>query len=537
MSNFIASSTSVPLSESPLQETSLGFHSGDILEGYSISQSEKFGVLTVKAGIATITQLPVFVLFTIDKTDSMSEIDARGFTKIHYVKETFKKMVDFISKKNAPIYIRVHTFNTSVQVIIETVLVTPENAEEISQKIANITTKDSTAIDCAIQAANEAMLDYINANPTHSVHHVFMTDGEATSGLMIHSLLAEMVVESFPNTFIGFGENHNADLLRKMSDRNLANYSLVDNNENTGLVYGDIIHGLLYPAVKDLTMHIDGGLIYDWKTNQWVSDISEPILVSESTRTYHVKTMEPESVSIEFRGICANDPSSTVQLLDTAFKLPDLESMETGTIASSATDLSKHIFRQATQELMFEARTVDRSNQNHLSQIKDKMSDLFRKLRVYIRESDLEGDTMLKQLCDDLYITHRTIGTRNGRMFTLARQVTQGRQQSHIPSPRALSQNVLTPLHNPPDFDDDFQREEPIPGPRRPNAMFRTPTRGGLRVNPFPDIEDEFESIGMIQDEDSIERHQISDTVISCYATPSAVNTMRSMSQPMTQKL
>ena len=534
MSDFSASSV---VGVTPVQNTSLDFHSGDILEGFSISPNEKFGVLTVKAGVMPVTQLPVFILFTIDRTDSMDERDIYGFSKIHYVKETFKKMVDFISTKNAPIYIRVHTFNTSVQVIVETIRVTPENAEEISQKIANITTKDSTAIDCAIQAANEAMLDYISVNPTHSAHHVFMTDGEATSGQTVHSLLAEMVVESFPNTFIGFGEYHNADLLRKMSDRKMANYSLVDNNENTGLVYGDIIHGLLYPAAKDLTIHVDGGFIYDWKTNQWTTDISEPILVGESIRTYHVKTEDPNSVSIEIRGIRSNDPSNEVCLFDTAFKLPDLESIETGIIASSMVDLSKHIFRQSTQEIMFEARSVDRSNRNLISDLKTKMSNLYQKLCVYIRESDLEGDPMLKQLCDDLYITHRTIGTRNGRMFTLARQVTQGRQQSYIPSPRALSQNIVTPLQHPSDFDDDSQYENSTPRMRRQSAMFRTPTRGGLHVNPFPDIEPDFEEYGMMQNEDSIERHQMSDTVISCYATPGAVDTMRSMSQPMTQQL
>lgn len=522
----------------PLQETSLDFHSGDFLEGFSISSNEKFGILTIKASEVPVTQLPVFVLFTIDKTDSMSERDARGFTKIHYVKETFKKMVDFISKKNAPVYIRVHTFNTSVDIIVETVLVTPENAEGICQKITNIVTSDCTAIDCAIQAANEAMLDYISMNPTHSVHHIFMTDGEATSGETVHLLLAEMVSESFPNTFIGFGENHNADLLRKMSDRNLSNYSLVDNNENTGLVYGDIIHGLLYPAAKDLTMHIEGGFLYDWKTNQWVTDLSDSILVSESNRTYHVKTEDPESVSIEIRGIRANDPSNEVCILDTAFKLPDLESMETGTIASSAVDLSKYVFRQATQELMFEGRNVDRSNRNLLSDLKNKMSYLFRKLCIYIREYDLEGDAMLNQIRDDLYITHRMLGTRNGRMFTLARQSTQGRQQSHIPSPRVLNQNVVTPLQNPGDLDDDIlQYENPTTlRLRRPlnNRMSRTLTSD---VNPFPHIETDFEALGMIQDEDSIERYQMSDTVISCYATPSAVDTMRSMSQPMTQQL
>jgi len=507
------------------------------MEGYSVSQTEKFGVLTVKASDSPVTQLPVFILFTVDKTDSMSERDASGFTKIHYVKETFNKMINFIANKNAPIYVRVHTFNTSVEVIVETVLVTPENAEEISQKIANIVTSDCTAIDCALQSANEAMLDYINANPTHSVHHVFMTDGEATSGLMIHSLLSEMVVESFPNTFIGFGENHNADLLRKMSDRNLANYSLVDNNENTGLVYGDIIHGLLYPAAKNVTMHIENGFLYDWKTNQWTTDLSEPILVSESTRMYHVKTMEPESVAIEIRGICANDPSSTLQLLDTVIKLPDLESVETGEVYSSSEDLSKFLFRQATQELMFEARNSDKSDETSLSQLKDKLSELFRKLRAYIREANVEGDPLLKQLGDDLHITHRMLGTRNGRMFTLARQSSQGRQQSHVPSPRVLDENVVTPIRHSGDLD-DFQNIPFVPGARRQNAVrgiSRTLT--GVNVNPFPEMVSDFESHGMIQDEDFIERHRVSDTVISCYATPKAVDTMRSMSQPMTQQL
>jgi hypothetical protein len=538
MSIMPVPSSVVPSSVLPLKETYLDFHSGTVPEDLLVlmAENEKFGVLTIKAASAPVTRNPVFILFTVDRTDSMSETDLHGNSKMHYVKETFKKMIDFISKKDAPVYVRIHAFNISVEVVVDTILVTPYNAADIINKITSVRTADCTAIDCAMQAANEAMLDYMSQNPSHSVHHIFMTDGEATAGVQTHSLLAEMVIESFPNTFIGFGGNHNAELLRRMSDRDLANYDIVDNNENTGLVYGDIIHGLLYPAAKNITMHADNALLYDWKTNRWVADLSEPILVGESTRTYHVKTSTPADATIEIRG--QTDGSDEIQLFDTAFVMPDLESMETGEIISSTVDLTRFVFRQAVQQIMFEARCLDTTRRSLVSQFKDTLATMFRKLRVYIRKSDLIGDPMLTQLCDDLYITHRTLGTRNGKMFTLARQSTQGRQRSHMPSPfsRGGTQNLLTPLQHPGDYDetdDDFSQfvpRAPRAAVRRQDALNHVFDTQPIE---FPEIDTNFEDQGMtqVEDEDAIESYKTSDTAISCYASPSALNTMSQLTQ------
>lgn len=521
----------------PLKETSLDFHSGIIPENLfiTLAENESFGVLTIKAAQVPIAQNPVFILFTVDRTDSMSETDRHGYSKMHYVKETFKKMIEFISKKDASIYVRIHAFNISVEVVVDTILVTPYNAADIIKKISSVRTADCTAIDCAMQAANEAMLDYMSQNPSHSVHHIFMTDGEATAGVQTHSLLADMVTESFPNTFIGFGGNHNAELLRRMSDRALANYDIVDNNENTGLVYGDIIHGLLYPAAKNVTIHADNALLYDWKSNRWVADLSELILVGESTRTYHVKTSEISAAAIEIRG--KTDGSDEVQLFDTAFMVPDLQDMETSELISSTVDLTRFVFRQAVQQIMFEARCLDTSRRSLVSQFKDTLADLFRKLREYIRESDLTGDSMLTQLCDDLYITHRTLGTRNGKMFTLARQSTQGRQQSHMSSPfsRGGTQNLITPLRHPGDYDemnDVFNQF----APRAPRAAFRRQSAldHAFDTQPisFPEIDVNFEDQGMTRlEDDDIENYNTSDTVISCYASPSALDTMSRLTQ------
>jgi hypothetical protein len=189
---------------------------------------------------------------------------------------------------------------------------------------------------------------------------------------------------------------------------------------------------------------------------------------------------------------------------------------------------------------MFEARSIDNNRSSLLPKIKDNINVMFRKLREYIRASDLMGDPMLTQLCDDLYITHRTLGTRNGKMFTMARQSTQGRQQSHMSSPfsRGGTQNLITPLQHPGDYDETEDALSRL-APRAPRAALRRQRalehEFDTQPTVFPEMDVNFEDQGMmhLSDDDSIETYKTSDTAISCYASPSALDTMSQMTQTL----
>ena len=447
-----------------------------------VQETEQFGVLTVKPGATNLSQNTIFILFTVDRTGSMQQ-----GRKMKYVKDTFKNMIKFIADQDAEIFVQVNIFNTEVEVCIEPVKVDKKNAVYLIQKIDAIEADGSTAIDAALKSAKDTMTQYLEENPTHSVHHIFMTDGEATAGETNNGKLAEMVSANYSNTFIGFGYRHNSTLLRKFSDINRSSYDFVDDVEHTGLVYGDILHSLMYPVLFDVSLQIKNGLLYDWKTNSWVEEINENVLVSETEKNYHFKCVDRYKVEIDIYGKRAMSDESIH--IDNVDDVPCLIHGDTGVEIHHTYDLSKYVFRQAVLDKLFIAKSNDDLEIEDV--VKKDIADLFSKLRKYMTETNKMDDSMLQQLCDDLSIAYKTLGTENGRLLSSARQSGQGRQKSrNVSSPM---HREITPLHNNPDREDDFKQWH---------------------------------------NQNEIDAYIPSENPISCYATPQATQTMRSMSQP-----
>lgn len=398
--------------------------------------SARFGILKIKTKKVEITKKPVFILFTIDRTGSMSDPSGTSGTKIGHLKQTFKNMISYFSKiEGTDIFVRVHSFNDKVDFTIETVKITPKNVDELTARIDSLSADGLTAIDEALKQANTVMNQYIEANPTHSYVHIFMTDGEASSGVMNSNELALLVDESFTNIFVGFGNSHNASLLRKFSEKKLAEYQYVDSAENSVLMYGETIHRFLYPALKDVDIIMTEGTIYDWQTNTWTTQIHEPIIIGEMEKVYHIKESETSIYDMEVAvyGIDANIDGGERVLLGSDCSPPPLIDAETN--LPFPIDCTKYMFRQKVQEALYTARTINDCGVERSAQkdFKKYLADLFRNMRKYIREKALSADGFMKTLCDDIDILYKSVGARDGLMFAMSRQGSQGRQNTYTP--------------------------------------------------------------------------------------------------------
>lgn len=506
-----------------ISDSSVELHDPNIIRDVKISSlsfGERFGLLSLQFEKTEMTKNPVFILFTIDRTGSMSEPGNFGdaYNKMYYVKETFKRIAEYISTKDAPIYIKVIIFNTEVETLIDTVMVCSENCGKIVQEIMSVEPDGSTAIDEALQSASTILRQYKEENETHDVYHIFMTDGEPTVGNKNHADLGSMVDRDISTVFIGFGKNHNSQLLYKLSEGSLSNYEVIDNIEHTSVVYGSIMHEILYTSVKNLRLTVEHGEIYDWNTNAWTNVLCEPSIVGESKKMYYLKTYDRENLVIKISGIPSGYAEETH--LDDVFLLPDLEDLETGEIYHSCNaDLSKHIYRFSVQEILFQSRSLHTGRN---ITFKRSIANLFRKMRRFMRLNNMSSDPMMSQLCDDLCIVYRTVGTRHGQMFSMARGASQGRQQSNTTS-------VSLPMN---DIDDTF-----VP------VYDSQPTSPRVRKSITPllhplDEEDDFEPVSLEEDgdfeqNDYIENHVPSENPISCFATPTAVKTIRSLTTSM----
>jgi Mg-chelatase subunit ChlD len=216
-----------------------------------LHENEQFGILELKTIETPITTIETLFLFSIDITGSMNEKAYGKTKKIDIVKQTFKSMIQYLSKVDAPISIRLHCFNTEVKNLLDTISIQDkENINRLYSVIDEIYADGSTNIELALNEATSYLDEYHTTNPTHQICHIFMTDGHATTGITNNDELCNLVSDTYSAVFIGFGRDHNLQLMKKMTSKVNTTYQFINDMEDTSMIYGEAIHPYLYPAVK-----------------------------------------------------------------------------------------------------------------------------------------------------------------------------------------------------------------------------------------------------------------------------------------------
>lgn len=409
-----------------------------------------------------ITQQHIHILFTIDCSGSMQDMCADGRTKMSHILHTLENMVRlFHTYSNINVSIHINAFDSKIYEITSNIPdIKSANIETIITQIKGIYPRGSTNIELALQSASEHMSSTRVPIDCQKVH-LFLTDGEVTKGSQEHSTLAALVPPDTTNIFIGYGKDHDSQLLSCLSKNtkstntnptNTNEYRFIDALEKASLVYGEIVHGLLYKAIECVTIKVENGEIYDYSENKWLNELYIGNLLSEQTKIYHIRTPTQRQIVIR---VTNNDKIHN----------------ETRISMDSYNDLSVYIFRQRTQELLYEARRLAEkykynnifnylqfNDQTHPIEErkykKSQLKDFLTLMTTYAEAYNMTSDPLLKMLCDDIYIVYKTFDTHWSHMFACSRQTTQGRQQTYtcsdIDQPTldgyTLSQNVLSPF-------------------------------------------------------------------------------------------
>lgn len=502
-----------------IEKSFIEFHNQVLDESVEnvISKEEQFGVLKIKMPKVNITTKPTMILFTIDATGSMNDCNSKRSTKIEIVKQSFKNIVQYLSKQDAPIYIAVHSFNDQIHVILDTIQINELNVNDAIEKIAGIDADGATNIEIALENAKDFINKYRSDNPEHQIAHIFMTDGHPSTGSFDSEILKKLVKENgCGNVFIGFGSDHNLSLLKILSENKRSYYQYINNFEDTSCIYGELIHPYLFPCIENVTIRIDNGLIYNWKTNVWTDEINEDILVSESEKIYHIRKTADLDVTVDIYGIdCTSKETQQYDIIQKVYETPDLICMDTDEIVK--VDLTPYMFRQKTQELLFKC-TQSVLSLDYLydeEEIKKQFRSLFDKIVAYMKETNKLEDPFMKQLCDDLHVTYRSINSYEFGMTSMSRFTSQGRQQT----------NVYTPKINKHEFhDEDSDYYDNVPKLNmtlNTNGIFRTIINYDLDA--LHDL-----SIPEIENNDifSIDSYEVVQRSTSCYANPSVLQTM-----------
>ena len=402
----------------------------DILSFQKDSFQKDFGVLRIKLADTPMTSQPQLLYFKNDMSGSMDDMCSDGRSKMKHSNHATSNILRLAAETDAEIWVQVDAFDDKIVPIIPAQRVTKDNIQQLVAMVNGIMPRNGTNLELALNDSKMKISEFKEQHPEFVVTHIFTTDGQANTGSQNNSTLAECVEPSYSNIFIGLGLDHSADTLNALSSRKHAAYYFIDKIENGGLVFGEVIHGILYKALVDITLTVENAEIYDYRTNQWSSTLEIDSLTGEAEKTYHLRRAydtTPFDVEVKISGTASTQPYAT-----TVFCIPPLID-EHGTNIEPRLDLSKYIFRQRTQELLYEAKCkVTQGEHDKIHTLKTKMRDFLAQMKAYIeKRPELAADSTFQTLNDDLVIVIRTLGTHYQTMYTSARANSNGRECSY----------------------------------------------------------------------------------------------------------
>jgi len=437
MSQQMKTQNNQSLNDRIIKSSLIIFHEKEVDE--SIYSSEfHFGIYTLEIDSLPMTQSDQEVLSVNDMSGSMNDLCSDGRSKMQHLQLTLENIVTLLStnSENLNIALEITGFDDNMEEVIPKTKITndPNQVENIHKRIKSVLRpRSGTDIGLALKKSQEK-LQHI-PTPTINKSLIFMTDGVITSGMTDLESLKKLTPNNSQNYFVGLGADHDYKLLQSLASINSGSFYYVDKIENAGLVFGEIIHSILYTALRNVTIRVTNGEIYDFKTNQWVTEITVPNLCSESKKNYHIRSINSSIFSLTLTGL-KNDNSPFVLADD--IPIPYLEDPNTGELLKD-NDLTKYMFRQKVLELLHISATIA---ENELATSEEKtlhqeaMINLRKKIEAYSekqqeQQENQEDKDYLKQLQDDLYISCKTLKSQNALLYTVTRQNAQGRECSY----------------------------------------------------------------------------------------------------------
>lgn len=425
----------------------------------------------------------------IDRSGSMGSHDKSGKTPLEFTTHTVKCLIDYlndIKNDNPDINIKVllNAFDNK-QLNIGLHQIGKDSKSKYFEKINSIQPRGTTDIEGAFQAILNDKT-YQEISDTEKAHILF-TDGKPNIGKQS----ATGITCSNPGgkqIYIGYGSGHDSKLLQDMSKLVNGQYHFVDNIENAGMIYGEIIHGLLFESVKNIKVTIKGAEAYDFKYNVWSEFINFNSFASEHSQTLILRSnwdsVEPISVSVIYTETSNNVKHCKTDIF-TEYNCTNGESK----IDSRNIDVEKQVYRQKTMEIL---STALNKKFTDILRFKENIAAFEKGLKEFMKNKNLEDDPFMLKLVADIYIAYTGLDSYIGNAFIGSRLISQGYQ-------RAYQVSDLSSLR-------------------------QHPESGSIHRN--NEVYDDSQSKTLLNVPKCIRQ-------TSCYTTPSQQRTMRSLSQPI----
>ena len=203
-------------------------------------------------------RLPTHFILVIDTSDSMSDNN-----KLANVKHSASLVLHFLGQHDR---LSLITFGDDATIHAHAVACSPEQKGVLLDTIDRIRTDGCTNLSAGIVRIRELLSNRAADIATLKTGILLLTDGHANRGVCGADPLQSVVRqlhESYPSVtlqVVGYGTDHNGDLLKAFAQLTQGTYSIVDDREGAATVIGESL-GNLFSCVAQQVSLTPGGKI------------------------------------------------------------------------------------------------------------------------------------------------------------------------------------------------------------------------------------------------------------------------------------
>ena len=210
------------------------------------------------------TRIPLHFIALIDTSDSMNDND-----KLNHVKHCLSLLTQFLIPDDL---LSVVTFGEDADVVLRRVKGEGASLHTAQAAIRALVTNGCTNLSAGVIAVRglleEGGTGAAAAAPTPlKPHLLLLTDGHANRGVSNPAQLREMTAAiqarftTLSYSFLAYGTDHNAELLRSLAAQHLTSYSVVQDLESAALTMGESLGGAMSCCAQGVTIQCPPGTV------------------------------------------------------------------------------------------------------------------------------------------------------------------------------------------------------------------------------------------------------------------------------------
>ena len=195
---------------------------------------------------------PTHTIILLDTSGSMNEND-----KLKNVKKSLQYLIKFLLPSD---FLSLITFSYSSKIVFENISVNSYTSQALDVTISSLEALGGTNLSSGLLNARKILEHTQTSNIKTSI--IILTDGHTNEGITHSQELINLIhyIKALRNDItinsIGYGEDHNANLLKDIAIHGNGGYSIVNNLESVATVFGEVLGGMMSCVAQNTTVSI-----------------------------------------------------------------------------------------------------------------------------------------------------------------------------------------------------------------------------------------------------------------------------------------